>query len=161
MSICSVQGKSWIVFTTGFQERKKNQTFLSIVWNLLLHVSSESRVSRFIKQKEWHHGSKLIRHFHLTSTTCRKVTIVFICRRRVRGAVISILQDKRIPELSWRRVVSPFPITLVNISSINLVSIYNPVYPRRVDSSPLVFSLSSYRHSYIVLVFDSHFIDSE
>jgi hypothetical protein len=47
------------------------------------------------------------------------------------------------------------PITLTNISSINLVIIFrcfssptNPVHVRRVDSSALVFSLSSYRHSY-------------
>ncbi len=47
------------------------------------------------------------------------------------------------------------PITLGNISSINLVSIFrcssspsNPVYVRRVDFSDLVFSLSSYRLSY-------------
>jgi hypothetical protein len=59
------------------------------------------------------------------------------------------------------------PITLANISSIKLVSIFrccfspsNPVYARRLDSSALVFSLSSHRHSYIGLVFSSHFIDS-
>jgi hypothetical protein len=34
------------------------------------------------------------------------------------------------------------------------------VYTRHVDFSVLVFSLSSYRHSYIGLVFNSHFIDS-
>jgi hypothetical protein len=58
------------------------------------------------------------------------------------------------------------PITLANISSINLVSIFrcssspsNPVCPSRVDSSTLVFSLSSHRHSYIGLVFSSRFID--
>jgi hypothetical protein len=58
------------------------------------------------------------------------------------------------------------PITLANFSSINLVSIFrycssssNPVYPRHVDSSSLGFSLSSYRQSYIVLVFSSRFID--
>ncbi len=58
------------------------------------------------------------------------------------------------------------PITLANISSINLVSIFrcfsspsNPVYARLVDSSALVLSLSSDRHSYIGLVFSSHFID--
>ncbi len=58
------------------------------------------------------------------------------------------------------------PITLANISSINVISIFrcssstrNPVYVRRVDSSSLVFSLSSHRHSYIGLVFNSHFID--
>ncbi len=58
------------------------------------------------------------------------------------------------------------PITLGNISSINLVSIFrcssspsNPVYVRSVDSSSLVFSLSSHRHSYIGLVFSSRFID--
>ncbi len=48
------------------------------------------------------------------------------------------------------------PITLINISFINLVFIFrcssspiNPVYLRRVDFSTLVFSLSSHRHSYI------------
>jgi hypothetical protein len=34
----------------------------------------------------------------------------------------------------------------------------NPVYPRRVDPSSLVSSLSSYRHSYIGLLFNSHFV---
>jgi hypothetical protein len=58
------------------------------------------------------------------------------------------------------------PITLANISFINVVSIFrcssfksNPVYARHVDSSALVFSLSSHRHSYIGLVFSSRFID--
>ncbi len=58
------------------------------------------------------------------------------------------------------------PITLGNLSSINLVSIFrysspprNPVYVRYVDSSPLGFSLSSDRHTYIGLVFSSRFID--
>jgi hypothetical protein len=51
------------------------------------------------------------------------------------------------------------PITLTNISSINLVSIFrcssspsNPVYPRSIDFSDyssLVFRLSSHRHSCI------------
>ncbi len=36
----------------------------------------------------------------------------------------------------------------------------NPVYVRRVDSSFLVFSLSSHRYSCICLLFNSHFIDS-
>jgi hypothetical protein len=35
----------------------------------------------------------------------------------------------------------------------------NPVYARHVDSSPLGFSLSSHRHSYIGLVFSSRYID--
>jgi hypothetical protein len=59
------------------------------------------------------------------------------------------------------------PITLANFSSVNLVFIFgcsrspsNPVYVRRVDSSSLVFSLSSHRHSNIGLVYNSHFIDS-
>ena len=50
---------------------------------------------------------------------------------------------------------------------IDLVSIFrcssslnNPVYERRVDFSDLVFSLSSHRHSYIGLVFSSHFLGS-
>jgi hypothetical protein len=49
----------------------------------------------------------------------------------------------------------------------DLVSIFryssspiNPVYARSVNSSALVFSLSSHRHSYIGLVFSSRFIDS-
>jgi hypothetical protein len=59
------------------------------------------------------------------------------------------------------------PITLVNISSINLVFIFrcssspnNPVYTRRVDFSSLVFSLSSHRHSNIGLLLTSRFLDS-
>ncbi len=59
------------------------------------------------------------------------------------------------------------PITLANISSINLVSIFrysssssNPVYVRHVHSSSLGFSLSSHRQSCIGLVFISRFIDS-
>ncbi len=59
------------------------------------------------------------------------------------------------------------PITLAKFSSINLVFIFrcsssprNPVYSSRVDSSTLVFSLSSYRHSLVGLVFRSRFIDS-
>jgi hypothetical protein len=59
------------------------------------------------------------------------------------------------------------PITLANISSINLVSIFRcssspskPVYVRRVGFSDLVFSLSSHRHSYIGLVFSSRFLNS-
>jgi hypothetical protein len=35
-----------------------------------------------------------------------------------------------------------------------------PVYASRVDSSTLVFSLSSHRHSYIGLIFTFRFIDS-
>ena len=48
------------------------------------------------------------------------------------------------------------PITLASISSINVVSIFrcssskgNPVHARRVDSSALVFSLSSHRYWFI------------
>jgi hypothetical protein len=59
------------------------------------------------------------------------------------------------------------PITLANISSIDLVSIFrcssspsNPVCVRCVDFSDIVFSLSSHRHSYVGLVFRSRFIDS-
>jgi hypothetical protein len=50
---------------------------------------------------------------------------------------------------------SQSPITLANLSFINLVSIFrcsshprNPVYASRVDPSALAFSLSSHRHSY-------------
>jgi hypothetical protein len=53
-----------------------------------------------------------------------------------------------------------------NLSSINLVSIFrcsshphNPVYVKCGDPSDLSFSLSSHRHSYISLLFNSHFID--
>jgi hypothetical protein len=56
--------------------------------------------------------------------------------------------------------ISHSPITLRNLSSINLVSIFrcsspprNPVYTRRVDPSDLPVSLSSHRHSYTSLLF--------
>jgi hypothetical protein len=52
-------------------------------------------------------------------------------------------------------LITHSPITLSNLSSLNLVYIfrcssppYNPVYPRRVDLSALAFSLSSHRHVY-------------
>jgi hypothetical protein len=41
------------------------------------------------------------------------------------------------------------------------MSTTNPVSLRRVDSSVLVFSLSSHRYSYVSLLFTSHFIDSK
>ncbi len=60
------------------------------------------------------------------------------------------------------------PITLSNLSSLNLVSIFrcsspphNPVYPRRVDPSTLVFSLQvHYTDSYISILFSSRLIYS-
>ncbi len=59
------------------------------------------------------------------------------------------------------------PITLVNISSINLVFMFrcstftgNPVHVRTVDFSLLLFSLSSHRHSYIGFVFRTRFLNS-
>jgi hypothetical protein len=68
----------------------------------------------------------------------------------------------------WRTfsvTISHSPITLANLSSINLVPILrgsspprNPVYARRVDPSALAFSLSSHRHSYISLLFSSRFL---
>jgi hypothetical protein len=54
----------------------------------------------------------------------------------------------------------PFFILLQINTHLDLEQLaLNPVYPRRVDSSTLVFSFSSDRHSYIGLVFSSHFID--
>jgi hypothetical protein len=57
--------------------------------------------------------------------------------------------------------------TLSNISSINLVSTFrcsssatNRGHVRRADSSTLVFSLSSHRHSLIGFVFSSRFNNS-
>ncbi len=59
------------------------------------------------------------------------------------------------------------PITLTNLSFLNLVSIFrcsspplNIVHTRRVDFSVLVFSLSSHRLSCISLLFSSLFIVS-
>jgi hypothetical protein len=57
------------------------------------------------------------------------------------------------------------PLTLANFSSINLVFVLrcssfttNPVSVRRVDSSFLVFSLSSYRYSYISLLIHKSYL---
>jgi hypothetical protein len=68
---------------------------------------------------------------------------------------------------TFRVTISHSPITRGNLSSVNLVSIFrcsspprNPVYPRRVDSSTVSFSLSSHRHSCTSLLFDSHFINN-
>jgi len=83
---------------------------------------------------------------------------------------------RRSPSSLRQKLATPSPrlklyvliLTLtVYLSSINLVFIFrcssspsNPVYGRCVDSSTLVFSLSSHRHSYIGLIFRSRFIDS-
>ncbi len=63
--------------------------------------------------------------------------------------------------------VSHSPLTLTNFSYINLVFVFRcsssttiPVSVSRVNSSFLVFSLSSHRYSYISLLFSSRFIDS-
>jgi hypothetical protein len=60
-----------------------------------------------------------------------------------------------------------FHFTLATLSSINLVSVLmcsssprNPVYVSRVGHSALSFRLSSHRHSYIGLLFGSHFTSS-
>jgi hypothetical protein len=67
---------------------------------------------------------------------------------------------------TYRVTITHSPITLANLSSINLVSIFRcsspprkPVYVSRVDPSALVFSLSSHRQSYIGLLYSSRFID--
>ncbi len=57
------------------------------------------------------------------------------------------------------RVLFPLSCCLVQWY-IPYTSDKSEVYARRVDSSALVFSLSSHRHSYIGLVFSSRFIDS-
>ena len=93
------------------------------------------------------------------------------------GSILAKVAVSRIYNAKYRRrrtfsvTISHSPITLVNLSCINLVSIFtcsrcssssplhNPVYPSRVDPSVLDFSLSSHRHSYISLLFSSHFID--
>jgi hypothetical protein len=56
------------------------------------------------------------------------------------------------------------PITFTNFVLINLVSIFrcsssscNPVHVRHVDSSTLVFSLSSHRYTFLRLFFSFHF----
>ena len=80
---------------------------------------------------------------------------------------LSLPQLNRLIEASF--VWDEISVSNVDVTVIpsQLVSIFkfssspsNSVYVRRVDSSTLVFSLSSHRHSYIGLVFSSHFIDS-
>ena len=59
--------------------------------------------------------------------------------------------------------LSPFLIQLqinTNVATSSSSSAHNRVYARRVDSSTLVFSLSSHRNPYIVFVFSSRFNDS-
>jgi hypothetical protein len=80
------------------------------------------------------------------------------------------------PPSLQERAAYPFkntysPITLANLSSVNLVSIFQVGVPvphttqcilyvtRCVDPSVLPFSLSSHRHSYIRLIFTFRFID--
>jgi hypothetical protein len=79
------------------------------------------------------------------------------------AAALRIIEYRR---RTFSFTFSHSPITLANLSSINLVSILrcsspprNPVYARRVVPSGLTCSLSSHRHSYISLLFSSRFID--
>ncbi len=55
-----------------------------------------------------------------------------------------------------KKVIGSSPVENYTYAHIHMIF---PVYVRRVDSSALVFSLSSHRHSYIGLVFRSRFID--
>ncbi len=71
------------------------------------------------------------------------------------------------PHVFFTITITHSPITLANLSFINLVSIFrcsspprNTVNVRRVDLSTLAFSLSSHRHSYISLLFSNSFIVS-
>jgi hypothetical protein len=50
-------------------------------------------------------------------------------------------------------------LALIKVATLRITFNLDGTYTRRVDSSDLVFSLSSHRHSYIGLVFSSHFID--
>ena len=62
--------------------------------------------------------------------------------------------------LSAQLVLSLNTYSLTSSLSKCIFSSIFPVYPRRVDFSSLVFSLSSHQHSYIGLVFSSRFLDS-
>jgi hypothetical protein len=83
----------------------------------------------------------------------------------------SVVRSERHDHTLTNRTRKPLvrsPITLPNLSFINLVSNFrcsspphNTVYPRCVDLSPSVFSLSSHRHSYVSLFFRSRFIVSK
>ncbi len=61
---------------------------------------------------------------------------------------------------SYNVLITHSPITLSNLSSFNLVSIFSPVYVSRVGPWAWAFSLSSHRHSYISLLFRFRFIAS-
>jgi hypothetical protein len=88
----------------------------------------------------------------------RHVTFLVTLKPKV-GSTLTMVQlyvshQILMGHLSLQKHISP--ITLTNISFINLVLIFrcsssprNPVYVRRVDFSDLVFSLSSHRHSYL------------
>jgi hypothetical protein len=58
------------------------------------------------------------------------------------------------------RFINNFTFQKRKNSTIKELRLTLSVYARRVDSSALVFSLSSHRHSFIGLVFSSRFIDS-
>ncbi len=87
---------------------------------------------------------------------------IFLVKTTVRPIILNI---DEVPVTS-SLVITHSPITLANLSSVNLVSIFrcsssphNPVYVRRVVQSVLVFSLSSHRHSCGSLLLSSHSID--
>jgi hypothetical protein len=73
-----------------------------------------------------------------------------------KAAALRIMLNIDGAPITSKSLITRSPITLANFSSINLVFIFrcsssssNPVSERRVDSSTLVFSLPSHRHSEI------------
>jgi hypothetical protein len=84
-----------------------------------------------------------------------------VSARRVDSSdLVFSLSSHRHSEIGFYLYLSLSRFIINNFSSINLIFIFrcssspcNPVYTRCVDSSPLVISLSSHRHSYIGLIF--------
>jgi hypothetical protein len=127
------------------------------VWFLFLQDHRET--SHFFESSGVHLPYSTSGLFHFLLTTVSSPLKPFVDDIFPKDTVLRITLNIDGPPHD-RVTITHSPITLTNFSSINLVFIFrcssspsNPVYVRRVDSSTIVFSLSSHRHLFIGLMF--------
>ena len=89
------------------------------------------------------------------SKFCWFSLISFVQEKTAKCVLFVTPRDRNSSQKSFSRL----PRFDTKLSAFGLRPITHNKHTRCVDSSTLVFSLSSHRHSYIGLVFSSHFID--
>jgi hypothetical protein len=133
--------------------------------NFLLYAASNNGLITARKKKTWWVITSGVHNFRCSSSKTNPVY-----GRRVNSFVLVLVfhhTDTSLYLLSLALALSihnKLNLSLIVTSSLSLgVPVPTqcmPLYTRRVNSLLLVYSLSSHRHSYIPLIFDSHFIDS-